>query len=579
MKKAVLSLLLVMLIISTAFGQTIKHGMQDTDREGFEDGLPSNLILVGYPSGDPPASVEITGRAGEYKSGGRALSFSYDRGKKPVPILLHRVLLQDFETIDFWIKAEKPALWVVNISDLDGAEFSSSRKIPAGRWTRVTLAPGDFSCNEDSSVKKESLDTKRLEAGFACFDLFSVIGGEGKNQVIIDDVTVKRPPVTVIEGDYILASEKQTISRRTRIEGDLVLTKGSELLVTAERFRVDGDVIVKRSKLTLSGGGWTLNQDYRYQRNMWAKDGGRIEMEKGLLYLVYPYGAAASGGGDVSLKDVRVVSGLFTFGLQKGSSLRLEGCERFGEVILYKGGSLYCGDSASVLLWLNLESGASADVSFSKAEQIGRFTLPPQIGRKVLIERCREVIWGIIAESGSALTVRDSDLRAFGIHFLGKSMEVVRGFKNGQHYSDFSYSSEGHNLRFIDTKVDTWNFYASGRAQLEIRDCIFGEAVSFGRSRISIYDSVCDGTGGYLGAKDDSSTMFIRGEIACDVLTHDRGSITVKDCAGIGGRVEASGMSKIIVINTPVDGPVRGIDGGEVILNKPENLYETERSL
>ena len=94
-----------------------------------------------------------------------------------------------------------------------------------------------------------------------------------------------------------------------------------------------------------------------------------------------------------------------------------------------------------------------------------------------------------------------------------------------------------------------------------------------------IYDSVCDGTGGYLGAKDDSYTTFTGGEIMCDVLAHDRSTITIRDCAGIGGRVEASGLSRIGVENTPLHGHVREIDGGEILLNGAEILHERESDL
>ena len=60
---------------------------------------------------------------------------------------------------------------------------------------------------------------------------------------------------------------------------------------------------------------------------------------------------------------------------------------------------------------------------------------------------------------------------------------------------------------------------------------------------------------------------FTRGEILCDVLTHDRGRLLVEDCKRIVGKVEASGMSKIILENTPVDGRLRELDGGEITVD------------
>jgi len=535
----------------------------DTDEERFEHGVPASFILIGYPTGVPPARMEITESEGYGEEPG-ALSFTYERGSQPVPVLYHQVYLGGFKKIDFRIRVKKKTFWVVNISDLDGARFSAHRVIAPGEWKDVTLNPSDFSCNEDSPVKKERIDPTNLGFGYAAFDLFSLTEKSGSNRVLIDDITITRTAVSVIDGDYVLSAESGRITEDTRITGDLVLQKGAELVVTAERFRVDGDILVKGSSLSLGGGSWMFSQDFRYQHRMRVSDGGTIELKNGRLDLLFPYGAGALRGGSVRMQDVRVVSGLFTFSLQADGSLRLETCENFGEIIAYRGSTFSARGCKSLLLWLNLERGSDTELKLPDGARISRLNLPEELGREIGISDCSGVLWGIIAENGSSLSVRESRLRAVGLHFTGKARGTVNGFENGKTYPEFIHRSENHNLFLSDTKVDTWNFYASGRAELEIRDSIFGESLSFGRSRITIYDSVCDGTGGYLGSRDDSVTIFTRGEIACDVLACDNGSITVTDCGGIGGRVEATGMSRIVISHTPLNGAVREIDAGTV---------------
>jgi hypothetical protein len=535
----------------------------DIEEERFERGIPGSFVLIGYPSGVPAARLESTDSEGCGQRPG-VLSFFYERGRRPVPIIYHRVYVGGFTSIEFRIRAEKTALWVVNISDLDGAQFSTRREIVPGEWKFVALKPSDFVCNEDSPVKKDRLDTANLGFGYAAFDLFSITEKGDSNRVLLDDVRITRAAVSMIEGDYELSSQRKRITENTRIKGDLILRKGAELIVTAERFRVDGDILVDGSSLSLEGGGWMFSQDFRYHHRMRVSDCGTIELHNGRLDLMFPYGAGAMRGGSVLVQDVRVVSGLFTFGLQTDGSLRIEGCENFGEIIAYRGCNFFAQGSKNFLLWLNLERGLDAELSLPDGARIERLTLTEELGRKIGISNCSGVQWGVIAESGSSLTVRGSILRAVGLHFKGRSQETVRGFNNGKIYSELLHRSENHNLFLFDTKVDTWNFYASGRAELEIRDSVFGESLSFGRSAISIYDSVCDGTGGYLGARDDSVTLFTGGKIACDVLAHDNGSISVTDCGGIGGRVEAAGKSRILISNTPLGGAVREIDEGTV---------------
>jgi len=531
----------------------------DVDEERFERGVPASFILIGFPSGAPTARMESV-----FHEGHGALSFSYERGSRPVPVLVHHVCLEGLTRIGFRVLVEKETFWVVNIGDLDGARFSAHRVISPGGWTDVTFEPSDFSCNEDSPVRKERIDPANLGFGYAAFDLFSLTEKRDSNRVLIDDVKVTRAAVSVIDGDYVLSAENRRITQNTRITGDLVLKKGAELVVTAERFRVDGDILVKGASLSLGGGAWTFSQDYRYHHGMRVKGGGTIELNNGRLDLIFPYGAGVESGGSVLVQNVRVVSGLFTFGLQTGGTLRLEGCENFGEIIAYRGGKLHARDCKSLLLWLNLERGADADLNLPDGSRLERLTLPEELGREIVISDCGGVLWGVIAESGSSLTVRESRLRAVGLHFTGRERDTVSGFQNGRTYPKLVYRSKSHNLHLYDTKVDTWNFYASGRAELEIRDSVFGESLSFDRSAISIYDSVCDGSGGYLGARGDSSTLFVRGEIACDVLANDNGSITVTDCGRIGGRVEAAGMSRIVILHTLLNGAVAEIDAGTV---------------
>ncbi|MBN2325040.1 MAG: hypothetical protein JXQ30_15025 [Spirochaetes bacterium] len=535
----------------------------DIDEERFEKGIPPSFILTGYPTGDPPARMEITESEGYGKRAG-ALSFMYDRGVNPLPVLYHHVCLEEFTSIEFRIRAEKKTLWVVNVGDLDGAQFSARREIAPGEWTPVAVRPSDFVLNENSPVKKKRLDPKKLGFGYAAFDLFALTEKEGTNRVLIDDVRITRAAVSVIEGDYELSAERARITENTRIKGDLILQRGAGLVVTAERFRVDGDILVNGSSLSLEGGRWIFSQNFRYHHRLRVSDGGTVNLSNGRLDLMLPYGAEALRGGSVLMEDVRVASGLFTFGIQNNGALRLAGCENTGEIIVYRGATVSAQDCKSLLLWLNLERGFDAELSLPDGSRIGRLILPKKLGREIEISNCTGVLWGVIAESGSSLTVRESRLRAVGLHFTKDAFETVSGFENGATYPRLSHRSKNHELFFFDTKVDTWNFYASGRAKLEIRDSVFGESLSFGKSRISIYDSVCDGTGGYLGARDDSVTQFFRGEITCDVLAHDNGSITVADCGGIGGRVEAAGRSRIVIRNTPLGGAVREIGGGTV---------------
>jgi hypothetical protein len=476
------------------------------------------------------------------------------------------VLLKDFQLIDFWIKSKRETKWVLTFTDLDGAEFSTLVDIKPGSWNYVALTAEDFICNEDSPIQKDSVDVSNLGYGYASFDLFALFGGSGENIVWIDDVKIMRGSMDIISGDYLLNNKNEKFIRNTRIKGNLILTNGSALTVNAEKFQIDGNILVRNSRLILNGGFWVFHQDYRYHHHIWVQKRGQVEMNGGRLYMYQPYSAGVSENAAFMLRDVEVIGGLFTLGLQKGGSLAIEGCKNFGEVIIEEGTDITVSDCETILLWLNCGKGVKAQLSLPDNVEDGIWKAPSSLKRDVIVKNSRDVMWGLIALNGSNITISESSLRAVGILYTGRVKSVVSDLKNDVFYTNFSYNSPYHKLKFLETKIRTWNFYTSSNAELEIRNCIYGESISFGKSQINVFDSICDGSGGYIGARDDSITNFIGGEISCDVLTHDRAQFLIKDCEQVVGRVEAAGLSQIKVVNTPLSGTVREIEEGKVFI-------------
>jgi hypothetical protein len=566
LKNGIILLLVFLSIAPWALGYTVKKNAPDIESEDFEKGIPSSFLMGGYPAGQPAASLKSADAAGESFRGNHSLSFDYSRGNGPVPVIFHNVLLKDFQTIDFWIKAEQRTKWVLTFTDLDHAEFSTLVDIRPGYWKHVILRPGDFRCNKDSPVRKNRVDVSRLGFGYTSFDFLAIGGGSGKNRVWIDDLAIERSPIDIVAGDYIISSTRSYITSSTRIRGNLVLTNGSELSVNADRFQIDGDILVKNSKLILSSGLWIFHQDYRYHHHLWAQKQGQVEMHNGYLYMYQPYSAGVSNTAGLLLRNVKVLGGLFTLGLQKGGSLTVDRCINFGEVIIDEGSDISVSDCESILLWLNCGRGLKTRVSFPGNNVKGVWNSPSSLKRTLKVENSKDVLWGLIASNGCDITIQGSVLRAVGVLYHGKVGAVVRNMKNEAHFRDFTYQSPYHELRFIDTQIKTWNFYTSGAAVLNIHDCTYGESISFGRSQINVFDSVCDGSGGYIGARDDSTTNFYGGEIVCNVLTHDRAQFLIQDCLLVRGRVEASGQSKITVINTPMSGAAREIDQGKIFI-------------
>jgi lipopolysaccharide export system protein LptA len=561
--KPICALLLALPLLLPAAAQEVP----DVDAEDFEQAdRPLRWIVVGVPFGRPEgASVQPTVNEGEFKEGKRALAFTYVRGKMPVAVLVYNVLIRDLESIDFQASSKRDAKLRCTVTDADGARFSADTDIKAGAWTHAVIRPTDFALNTDSPVKKEKFDPAKLGFNLAFFDVIGVTGGEGENAVFLDNVTITRGPLKVQKGNLALKGKKQrkTISRPTRIEGNVMVSDEAELTVTAGRFVVTGSIIVNGGTLRLRDGAWSVLQQHRYQRKIMAVNGGRIEMENGFLGTVHPITGASAVESAWKLTNVELAGGHFTFQIQDECSLEMDGVKNGGEFIVQNGAEFTVRNCEKVLIWLMCDDEVSADLTLPSTKRVSSWNAPDELERTIKIRDSSAVTWGLIAVSGCRLTFRDSDFLAVGMLYGPEGRDSVKGLKNRQYHSDFTFPSEHHTVKFLKTRIAAWNFYTSGTFELEIRDCLYGESLSFGTSKIRVFDSTCDGTGGYLGAKDGSTTEFTGGKVDCSVLTQDKSTLTLSK-THVTGSVQAANRSKIRLFGTKVDGFVRELDQGRI---------------
>ena len=66
-------------------------------------------------------------------------------------------------------------------------------------------------------------------------------------------------------------------------------------------------------------------------------------------------------------------------------------------------------------------------------------------------------------------------------------------------------ADHGRDVTLTDPTVTTWNLYPWGEAHVRIHDSLLGEILSEGDSKAYVTGSVIDGSGGYLGAKENST--------------------------------------------------------------------------
>lgn len=566
MKKLLILKIIVIAIVVICGSHLFAAGnARDLDFDGFEKGKSPLWRVIGIPAGIPQdAGIEITDDKAESHNGNHGLAFHYTRGTKPVPVLFHFVLLRDFKSIRFWIKPKIETVWVVSVKDTDGAVFSARTSLREGKWKHIVLKPSDFTCNPDSPVHKAGLDPDKLTFGYAGFDLFTLTQDHGKNEIYLDEVKVTRSPYKLIKGDYVLNRTEKTIEHPTKIEGNIFLVNGAKLTVNSSRFEVTGSIrVVKGSKLVLNGGIWSFPQDFRYQNHIAATRGGRIEFKNGFLHMNHNISGIALDKASFDFINVSCSLHGFTFSLGEGCSLRMEQSKKMGEFILNEDTTFSSRECSDILLWLRCGKGITADLKLLSGSHIDTWKSMPALKRTIYIDNCDNMLWALIADPGCDVTFRESELRAVGIYYDGTSHSKISGLKNKTTYDDFKLLTEQHKIRLINTLVTAWNLYTNENAELEIRDCVYGESISFGESKIYVYDSVCDSTGGFFGANNDSVVNFYDGEIIGDILSRKNSRIIIRN-SSVPADIKAVENSQIILINCDATGTIQELGNGKV---------------
>jgi hypothetical protein len=156
--------------------------------------------------------------------------------------------------------------------------------------------------------------------------------------------------------------------------------------------------------------------------------------------------------------------------------------------------------------------------------------------------------------------MQDSRLTAVAALFRGSSRQAVAGLKNGQAVADYQMPASDRALKFMGVSaVRTWNFYAAENADLALRDCVVGEAFALGNARLSLFNSTCDGSGGYVRAEGRGQLRLVKCRVACDVIATENSTISLEDSV-VEGSVRAGGRAKVNLVNTRVTGALVRLD-------------------
>jgi hypothetical protein len=229
-------------------------------------------------------------------------------------------------------------------------------------------------------------------------------------------------------------------------------------------------------------------------------------------------------------------------------------------------------------VWVEFPVGSEADYSPPMPGLTDHWTFPPPdssgIEQTVTLDRCETLLWPMLVREGSSLTLHDIDEDNWVVvGFYMPFSTQISGLRNNRTYQDTTLDFEDRNIRLVNASIDTWNLYPEEDASVVIRDSLLGEILSFGTSTVRIENSIIDGSGGFLGARENSHISAFGSVFTCTIEATQDTTIELHNCSaepypldptGAFTRFGAYENGRLLADMTPV-GTTPALDGEGII--------------
>jgi len=253
-----------------------------------------------------------------------------------------------------------------------------------------------------------------------------------------------------------------------------------------------------------------IPQAYFYQRVVFAAGGSEVTYRNstvdhsGLSHSILLVDSARLELNNATNK------GFTTNGIYGQAKVFVNGTNEAGEYVIVDESALEFRNAHTVLLWHQFPEGSAVNFTFPEGDTTYGYhfnkTLPGVSGieYEITVDSSYNVMWGIMPENGTDITISESEIRAIGLWFMGSDTVNVSGLLDNSEYTFFDAPLSDRNLRLINSKVKTWSIYPMEDSYVNLSDCIVGEIGTGGRSSLMGQQYFCDGSGGYVWASDSS---------------------------------------------------------------------------
>lgn len=383
--------------------------------------------------------------------------------------------------------------------------------------------------------------------------------------------------------DTLFIGDTTVITGEWLHSGTIVIYGSGRLYFNKANASILGDIyLLNKSVLQADSSTLYIPQAYFYQRAVVATGGSRVIYRHTTVdHSNLSHSMVLVDSAKLELIDV-TNHGFTTNGIYHRSSVYVDGTNQAGEYVIVDESELEFHNANTVLLWHQFPETAMVDFNFPANDTVGAYlfnsTVPgvSGINYSVLLDRCTDVMWGMMPATGSDITITGSEIRAIGLWFMGMDTVEVKGLVNNSYYEDYHTPLDDRNLRLIDCDVTTWSIYPMDQSVVNLSGSIVGEVGTGKRSTLMGSQFFCDGSGGYVWTSDTSFMLagysytsgYVRSQ-ASSILMYAYSSVS-------GGYLSALNNSIIMAIQCTLPEEPRAYDKGVAwyaLIEGPSEAY------
>ncbi|MBC8186175.1 hypothetical protein H8E88_34260, partial [candidate division KSB1 bacterium] len=366
----------------------------------------------------------------------------------------------------------------------------------------------------------------------------------------------------VSDNDLIIGypdpNEVLTITGNYYLVGNLTIVNNGVLNIDSADFKIDGVIfIMNEGQMNVSGSNFTVIQEFIYEHDAVVIQSGKMQFA-GVQFKSsgQSWSNAFTDSASYILKNCEISDGFITTALIGQSKGVIDNTQMPGEFLCFGPNDLEITNSDLLLMWLVLPDSSVVESSLPSDSVVmdwnfsNKEPFVDNIPYSLKIDNCTNVMWGLISISGSEARFSDTEFRTVGLMFQNPDSIVVSNITNESNHSDEIIDVPDRTLHLIDSQVHTWSFYASANSNISIENCVFGEILAQDSSKVLINNSVCDGTGGYVGAFHQSFLLIVGSLIKSQVISRQNAVLVGAGSTFWGSEIDVDESSVMFIANT-----------------------------